>query len=855
MSKNQVTPTQANPNTRTRTIIIAIILVVALVAAAITAGIMFNKTVNPDVEIADSDNNSPQDTIKDGTFEAWTIKKDDSSYPRLANKWWNAYTRKSTSTDKTTYFDEIISSSNTEYDSIDEFRTNGSAVYGIIDTETKNGVWDTVKKDVAKLNISLAANPGARPGSDGTNIYMIAANEATSVALLSNMFSVSSGSYVEVSMWINAANLKGSARVLIQANQSTSVTAEKLYVSEEITSATYGEWKQVKFYLFNQSGSTEYFKVSLGLGDIYTKDGATGSGMLFVDDVKYTAVSSNEYRLNHGNEKYSKVFPATATTGGTAVEVLGYRGETSEAITPITSEAYLATDAAKGSDGKAYSPFLEEDNHQIYTIANNGATDPVYLRLNKTFDLQKRNDYTPDCLHISFSLRMFAQSKNTKANIVVESLDKDGTTWNKIDSASVSVESVDITEATANCGWKLYHLYFKPSDYGTPDQVRISIYIGSQKGASSAEYAYNGTLYVTDVAYEEITAGAYDSSSTSSDSVVKKVAMTTDVYSGNVTNGSFSVMDKVYGQPSNWTPVFGGSNDIFRDGKGNTIKDAAKTSWNAVNGSGVIANTTNDASKHDDGVKNILKVSTTDTAFGYLSSSMSLSANKTYVISALVKTEAGSKPYIYLVDNSAGTTREEMVIASITDVASDKAIDGTKYFADYEDEKFDGNGNDVWTRYYFVIVTGSKTRNVRLALMSGDILGNSTATNTVYYDSVMKEEIGGYTLEQKKDTDETKTVTYTANDGYTAYDKMTEENEELATNGLTNVKVVAPTEEEWKEMTKIEKKDDDSKEDDKTTPNVKVETNWGLFFSILSSIILVAALAVVIVIRIFRKRA
>ena len=853
MSKNQVTPTQANPNTKTSTIIIAIILVVALVAAAITAGIMFNKTVKPDAEIADSDNISPTDTIRDGTFEAWTIKKDDSSYPRLANKWWNAYTRKSTSTDKTTYFEEIISSSNTEYDSINQFRTNGSAVYGIIDTKTKDGVWDKVKKDVAKLNISLAANPGARPGSDDTNIYMIAANEATSVALLSNMFSVSSGSYVEVSMWINAAKLNGTAKVLIQANQSTSVTAEKLYVMEEITSATYGEWKQVKFYLFNQSGSTEYFKVSIGLGDIYNKD-VTGSGMLFVDDVKYTAVSSNEYRLNQGNDKYCKVFPATATTSGTAVEVLGYRGETSEAITPITSEAYLATEAAKGSDGKAYSPFLDADNHQIYTIANNGETNPVYLRLNKTFDLQKRNDYTPDCLHISFSLRMFAQSANTKANIVVESKNEEGE-WEKVDSASVTVDSVtDITEATANCGWKLYHLYFKPSDYGTPDQVRISIYIGSQKGASSAEYAYNGTLYVTDVAYEEITAGAYDSSSTSSDSVVKKVAMTTDVYSGKVTNGSFSVMDKVYGQPSNWTPVFGGSNDIFKDGKGNTIKDAGKTSWNAVNGSGVVANT-NDASKHDDGVKNILKVSTTDTAFGYLSSSMSLSANKTYVISVLAKTEAGSKPYIYLVDTDAGETRESKVIASITDVASDKIIDGQEYFNDRKDEESDGNGNDVWTRYYFVIVTGSKTRSVRLALMSGDILGNSTATNTVYYDIAMKEEIGGYTLEQKKDTDETKTVTYTANDGYTAYDKMTEENEELATNGLSNVKVVAPTEEEWAEMTKIEKKDDDSKEDDKTTPTVKVETNWGLFFSILSSIILVAALAVVIVVRIFRKRA
>mgnify|MGYP001036118935 FL=1 len=232
---------------------------------------------------------------------------------------------------------------------------------------------------------------------------------------------------------------------------------------------------------------------------------------------------------------------------------------------------------------------------------------------------------------------------------------------------------------------------------------------------------------------------------------------------------------------------------------------------------------------------------------------MSLSAGKVYVISVLAKTEAGSKPYIYLIDNAAGTERKDKVIASIEDNAGSKVIDGGKYFCESINE---GEG---WTRYYFVVVTGSTTRNVKLALMSGGILGDKPQTGTVYYDIAMKTEIGGYTATQENEDDEVKTVTYTANDGYTAFDEMKKAEDigaDFSANTLTNVKVVEPTADEWKEITKVEKKDDNKDDDNKDTDNKTTtsDVDLGLLFSVLSSVLLVAALAVVVVVRIFKKK-
>ena len=143
--------------------------------------------------------------------------------------------------------------------------------------------------------------------------------------------------------------------------------------------------------------------------------------------------------------------------------------------------------------------------------------------------------------------------------------------------------------------------------------------------------------------------------------------------------------------------------------------------------------------------------------------------------------------------------------------------------------------------------------------MSGGILGDKLQTGTVYYDIAMKTEIGGYTATQKNEDDEVKTVTYTANDGYTAFDEMKKAEDigaDFSANTLTNVKVVEPTADEWKEITKVEKKDDSKDDDNNNKDNTTTtsDVDLGLLFSVLSSVLLVAALAVVVVVRIFKKK-
>ena len=79
-------------------------------------------------------------------------------------------------------------------------------------------------------------------------------------------------------------------------------------------------------------------------------------------------------------------------------------------------------------------------------------------------------------------------------------------------------------------------------------------------------------------------------------------------------------------------------------------------------------------------------------------------------------------------------------------------------------------------------------------------------------------------------------------------DKIDEDTDRFGDIGVT---VVEPTDEEWTEMKTIP---EESKTEEPTTPATKRDVDLGLLFSILSSVILVAALAVVIVIRVFKKR-
>lgn len=853
MSKKQVATKSALSESTKRAIYIAVIIAIAAVIIAVSLALILKPAETVTADDSDVINIDPTDTVKDGTFQSWIKKNLDESYPRLASKWWTARSVSSVSDTTVSYSRNSGMASDYSSDSrdVEMYRVTGNTVYGVLDTDKDE--WDTVKADLAKLGVTLPSNPGTHEGADeeDTNIYMIGAKDGTKgkVHIMnSSSFSVSSGSYVRISMWVNTKDFNGTAKVYVTDSFSLSLTKSSGLHLTQTLEAGKDEWQKIEFYVFNQNTSKS-IKIGIGFGDTFSEDESDASGVLYVDNIVCESVSSNEYsiREDHANVK---VFEATEKDSD-ATEVAVTDLEGSAISKSISYKDYLDEDAAKGEvDGttSSYSPFVPRNGEDaaLYKLVNNDATAPVGVRF-PAISLAKSTDYdTLDCVHLSFGLRVMANRANTRANIVVEKL-VDGTTdeWEKITSASATVEAVDdITGASANCGWKMYHIYLKPTDLvGKTDTVRVSVYLGETE--VSADYPYNGVMYLTEVMQENVSSSVYSSASAGTDEVVKKAALTDSTSSLGVTNGSFSETD-LYNNPTSWTPVFGGSNDIFLDGKANTI-DSTKLPANAA-----IGTVYKDETHIDDSVKNSLKITTNDTAFGYLSSAMSLSANKVYLISVLAKVEGSAKPYIYLIDNAAGTERADMVIASIEDNASAKTIDAGKYFSEYTAE---GEG---WTRYYFVVVTGNTSRSVKLALMSGGILGDKTQTGTVCYDSATQAEIGSYSVALANEDDAEKTVTYTANSGYTAFDKLLSDETigaDFTANNLTNVKSVQPTAEQWKEIKKLDEKEDDSDHDhDHDDTNTTSDVDLGLLFSVLSSVLLVAALAVVIVIRIFKKK-
>lgn len=197
-------------------------------------------------------------------------------------------------------------------------------------------------------------------------------------------------------------------------------------------------------------------------------------------------------------------------------------------------------------------------------------------------------------------------------------------------------------------------------------------------------------------------------------------------------NGSFSThTSSTENQPTSWTPVFAGENYIYKDGKGDLTPSNIKTDVDAIAGSGIEFNSPS-ASLTDDNAKNVLKIVTNDTCFGYISNNITLTKNTVYAISVIAKVENGQKPYIYLIDNDKARD-DGAIIASITEqYSSDANIDNTM-FGDATNEQM-GNG---WVRYYIIVVAGAETRDhVRIALFNGDIQGETATTSTVYYDDV-----------------------------------------------------------------------------------------------------------------------
>ena len=536
-----------------------------------------------------------------------------------------------------------------------------------------------------------------------------------------------------------------------------------------------------------------------------------------------------------------------------------------------------------GSNPSATEPTAIGVRLAVGNVLDSGSTGK-HGGINTLYSLWQKDHH-----HVSFWVRVKQNNKVSKANIYVQSWETDDNEWKDLDSGSwtAQVSSQDI-DTDSNCGWVKYDVYLKPA--AVDREVSILVTLGSKDGVYTDEQTQSklfpsGEMYITRPAYEKISSKDYNNAS--SGTYAKKLDLTGSSATTSVTNGTFSNVSNSAMQPSDWTPAFAGDNMLYSDGRGDETIEGINRKADDVKGSRIERGYAlypnikdgGDNDNLDDAQKNVLRINNAKaTSFGYFSNDITLSARTVYVFSVLTRADVDTaKAHFYLLNNDTSAERSKRVIAE------GKALGGA--VADKDSalgQAYAGSelGND-WQRLYIVVVTGAESQTARVALFNGKLDGSEKGTGSVYFDQVQMLSLGSYATADDPDwtedqTDKKYIVNWTMNDYNLGDEKITvkdflskanvdllvkvgalklDEGEQSADGSFSSLTVLQPDEEAWNTMLTVpaeEESDDTTTETETETESTPVD--WGLLFSVISSVALVAALLVVLVVKLFKNR-
>lgn len=827
-----------SPNEKKTIIIAAICVAMAIILAVSLSLVLKPKPITPD-NPDDGSNGSSTLTIKNGDFAYFDDETD--TYPKTADNW-TKRTYQTPEENKTHGFDEIKDDTN--------------VVAGVVPAD-KDG-WKSIQDDLAKQGITdTVAFPDVHADAVDKNIYMFATKKATTAAIFSQTFSVASQVSAKITVWLNAEQVKnGNAVVMLQNGSGTLKADETEWHAYKTDISKADGWVAYEFYIFNRKASSAIIICSVGLGNCY--DGTTAEGVLFVDDITYETVSANEYRKFYDEDEDPTKTNYSIIEGENTTETAEYTNWTSgvEADATYTPSKYLELAEAK-IDEEAYSPFVKDEPFSIFKISNDGTVSTA-----KMFTLEKWNgqdiivassEELKDHLHIGFWLRTVNVNGNALANIILQS--KNGENWEDVKNGSFTgIETNQEIDTDKNCGWVKYDVYVKPTS-ATQTQIRLIVVLGNKDGYAGYDQVYypEGTIFTTNPVVEEISASEYKKGT---GTYSKQISLTVgNQASLQISNGSFSnYVTTNKDQPTNWTPVFAGQNEIYRDGKGDDEIAGLKKDSSSIWG-GIEKNDQSDSANKiigDDVEKNILKLENKEaTSYGYLSSKFTLSAKTVYALSVMAKVETDKNPYIYVVKDNP-TDRADAFLGKIETAANTSSVANDNKFGN---PFFQENLNNGWVRYYIIIVTGDESVSARLALFNGSIDGSTMQKGTVYYDMASWNVLGTYTVNADKEEEIEKRdrIEFTAAKGYKALEKLSDE-ELTAIVAESNVVSNAAS---WNWESIVDEALKDKEEEKPTEPTTEPENepvNLGLLFGLLSSVALVGALLIVVVVKVFKKR-
>lgn len=846
-------------------ITITAIILAAVIAVSVTLIVLLQpKVVTPDNNDP-SDNPSSNLPVKNGDFGI--ISSDETTYPKTATNW-------------TKYAYKEPNGSSQDFAAIESTQ---KVVMGIVDTDDEQ--WAIAQEHLKSENITLGENPkqhsflGEGDKHSNSNIYMIATKESTNASIMSDSVSVSATTSVKITVRINTSQLsEGGATIMIQNSSTTPNAKEENRYAYQYNIEKADGWQQKEFYVFNRKTSTQSIRVDVGIGNVYTGDNA--EGIIYIDDISYETVTADKYRdkADHAEKddttyKIIEKEEETTTPAKSYYIDLKSLGDTSTEIKYYTdSDAYV-------SDAK-FSPFTNKDDFfkdgdrekptgfKIAMIKNDGSTKtPVALEIAKTINLTlNEDDYTEqDYNHVSFWVRTLSKNVLAYANILVQRQTSTG--WESLNNGEFTTKTEQNIETDTNNGWTKYDVYLKPAK--TETVIRIVFALGNFDGYDENQNsAPEGELYVTTPYFETISSSAYTSASSSTAS--KKFDLTGFSANTSVTNGSFSNIVANTKQPTGWTPVFAGDNNIYLDGKGDLGLGDLSTDKNAIAGSGVVDWKTElgeNSGYFDDDEGRILKLTShKNSSFGYISGDISASSHTVYIFSVMAKVQNGTtaRPYFYLLQK--GAERKDAIVAQVNNFYT-TPIDGKLF--NQSDSVYGENSG--WERYYIVYVTGDKDTTLRLALFNGSMTNASEGAGegaTIYYDKVTMQTLGTYEMveDEENENADKYLVKFNEADAFAnsafaecedveaLVAKLTELTELTEKTDSSIGSISQPATAEWDEMKKIPEPDDDEDDEEPETPATTSDVNLALLFSILSSVLLVAALAVVVVIKIFRNR-
>ena len=498
--------------------------------------------------------------------------------------------------------------------------------------------------------------------------------------------------------------------------------------------------------------------------------------------------------------------------------------------------------------------------------------------------------------HISFWVRADRQDNEASLiNIYVQTFNKSATSdadkWEDIkDGSWTLIKTSQDIDTDSTCGWVKYDVYIRPS--AVEQEVSVLVTFGNKDSYTQTEIdnglVPSGNMYVTSPAYEKISLSNYNSAS--SGSYAKKLDLIgTSASSAGVTNGSFSSLNNTQRQPASWTGAFAGDSMLYRDGRGNQTPDGINRLYTDVEGSGVERGfaqgvalkadqvPTDKNPGLDDQQGNVLHIqNNVATSFGYYSADITLDARSVIVLSVYVKADGTAKPHFYLMSTDTSLAREDRIMAEGKTMADNERALGQGFASSQLD-----NG---WTRQYIVVVTGNTSKTARMLLFNGSIDGTELSQGSVYFDIAEKTVIGTYATAENTEVEDADKyiVNWTMNEEefYCTNDQeqrelrdleltdlltaqqiqalsdagaYTLEDETPADGALSSLTVVDVDADAWAEMLKIpEPTDNETNEEE--TPTETEPVDLGLLFSVISSVALVAALLVVIVIKLFRNR-